>query len=125
MVRWIALVLVLVPATASAGFMNKKSDWDQLDAFSKDGYVMGVFDQVETQYTDLDMLNKYSTDLRNCVFDLELLSTHLVEIVENEYRELSNWDKPPKVVLSMGLRKVCLVHMNRARATRGDELLEP
>lgn len=117
-----ATVLAINPMQA-ATFLNKKADWDKLSGLEQLGYVMGVFDWNQVGVTG-ETLYSYRTDLGNCVVDLGLTSNHMIEIVNSEYSDLSKWDMPPYGVLSDGLRKVCLAHINSARVGRGEAPLE-
>jgi hypothetical protein len=108
---------------ASADFIGGKERWDELDASGKVGYVMGAYDVGKTPYIGSPVY-RYVVDRGNCVSDMELSENQLVEIVEGEYSDLSKWDKSANIVLSSGLRKICLDHMNLARAERGDRLHE-
>jgi hypothetical protein len=108
---------------ASADFIGGKAHWDELHASGKVGYVMGAYDVGKIPYVGSPVY-RYVVDRGNCVSDMELSAIQLVEIVESEYSDLSKWDKPANNILSSGLRKICLDHMNRARAERGDRPLE-
>lgn len=111
---------VLCPMMVHAGFVDNKVQWDAITLQNKHGYVMGVYDETMVQVTGQDQLNRFKNDLSDCAISLGLGSVQLTEIVDNEYKELQNWELPVVLVLSTGLRKVCLASINRARTVRGE-----
>ena len=58
--------------------------------------------------------------MRQCQFDLELKTNHLVEIMETGYADFENWSKFPSEVFLEGIRKTCFANINRARQDRGE-----
>ena len=125
MVKWIALVLVLVPASAWAGFLSKKADWDEVSQDRKIGYVMGLFDFQTTVYPGKLETFDYYRDVLKCAHDLRLSSGSMVAIIDKGYEELENWDRAPVSIFLEGIRKVCLNSINKMRTERGEEPLEP
>ncbi len=124
MVRLI-LAFLLIPMTASAqGFITKKSQWDEMNAWAKDAYVAGFIDGVVTPFVGSDAQIKYTGDMIKCISDLNLNTMSLVSLVDLEYDTLENWQYGPSVVLMNGIRRVCLKKMNEYRAARGDALIE-
>ena len=124
MVKWIALLLVLSPTVVSAEFIKNRTDWNKLGPSQKAFYVMGMLDYQISVVAD-EWLSQYNSDIESCIVDLGLTAGGISEIIDRGYEDLEKWEQPPIPVYFMGIRKVCLNHMNRARAARGDELLEP
>jgi len=108
---------------AAQQYVGGKVTWDGLNDSAKRGYVLGAFDAGQTLYQG-SLVNQYVMDIGQCVLDMQLSAHQLVEIVESEYSDLSKWDESANALLQSGLRKVCLGHMNRARAARGDKPIE-
>ncbi|MDB5243573.1 MAG: hypothetical protein JWP57_4198 [Spirosoma sp.] len=124
--RWAVPFLAALGVYSSldaATFLNTKADWDRMSVVEQSAYVMGAFDN--SQMVRLgDGKNTFSTDLGRCVTDLGLTSKHMIDAVNAQYSDLSMWEFPPYAVLGMGLRKVCLAHINRARSERGEAPLD-
>lgn len=117
----------IITSTSSADalcYICNRADWDKADYARKIGFVAGVIAEMTVNFTERPKINRYRDDLSSCVVDLELSPIDLVSIVDQQYENLENWEWSPHKILSIGLRKVCLRHMNRARAARGDEILQ-
>lgn len=128
----LASLSVTSPRTAySACYLCDRSDWEGANELTKLGFVMGAYAEKSTlmwggdnrigAYRDT---NVYRDDLDTCVQDMALLARDLVDIINTTYLDLEMWELPPHIALGVGLHRVCLAHMNRARAARGDTLLE-
>ena len=118
-----AVLIAILGSHASAGFMDNKGMWDNLSIRAQETYVMGAFDTYIGLFYDDPDERAYQMDVISCTADLNINSTALLKIVNQEYSDLSSWERPPVSMLLSGLRKVCLDHMNRARAARGEPAL--
>lgn len=119
----LALVIALLPSYVDAGFINNRSDWAKLDEFEKHGYVMGAYDELATSF--ILMTPNFSTlrgGIATCVYDLGLTTNDLVDVIEQEYEDLSNWRLPAYSVLVGGLTEICRSNINSLRRERN---LEP
>jgi hypothetical protein len=119
-----SLMISNAAPTSASCYLCNRSDWEEQSYTAKLGFVMGAFGE-HVQLSTVDELNAYPSDLSSCVMELELGSSDLVDIVNNQYQDLDRWGYAPHIVLALGLRSVCLKHMNRARQARGDDMLEP
>jgi len=106
-------------------YLCDRSDWNSSNQLTKTGFVMGAIAQLTVNFVGQEAVNAYNNDLVACVVDLDLNAKDLVDIVDQKYLDLEQWEHPPHIAFSQGLREVCLAHMNRARAERGAELLSP
>jgi hypothetical protein len=117
-------LLITAPSYGDAlCFACDRSDWNNMDSGTKHGFVMGSIQSQVYMVEGAD--NTYVQDLRRCLLDMRLNSADLVDIVDNQYTDLAKWEHQPDIVLSMGVRQVCLAAINRARAKRGQEPLSP
>lgn len=105
---------------AHAGFVNNRNEWEKLSVQQKLAYSEGIIDTIIIWHPS----SKFVFDMENCLIDLNFRSSNISDLIEEKYRLLTNWELSPVNVAYMGIREVCLAHMNRARAARGDELLE-
>ena len=117
------VIVVLGASAASAGYVGNKSDWDVMSDVQRQAYAMGAFDIWAQTDADAETLT-YKKDIFDCASGLSLDSDQLVQVINAEYGDLSSWELPPFSVMLSGLRKVCLAHVNRARAERGDAPLQ-
>lgn len=119
----VALMGSAAPADAVC-FLCNRSDWAMQNEAVKIGFVMGVINEATTLLFEAPETSKYRHDLASCLLDLQLTASDLIDVVDQQYQDLSNWEEGPSSMLNQGLRKACLSHMNRARAARGDEPLK-
>jgi uncharacterized protein YraI len=123
-----ALIVAALIGAASSGnalcYVCNRSDWVRSDYMTKTGFAAGVITQATVLFSESPLTNMYRMDLSSCVLELNLYPSDFVRIIDQQYEDLANWEQSPATMLSLGLREVCLPHMNRARAARGDELLE-
>ena len=107
--KLITIILSLtfgLTTAAQAGFINNKTSWDDLPIQVKEGYAMGRFDDlVMGQYNDTSYEKNRRTQFRECASRLNLTSSDMVDIIDKEYEDLSNWQWPP--LLMKGLCQVC------------------
>ncbi|SDY84878.1 hypothetical protein [Citreimonas salinaria] len=118
----IALAAATFAAPVSAAFVGNRSAWTQLDALGQFRYVQGFVDGWLGMDAGNPEMNQYMDDIRSCVIEMGLTARDFTEIVENQYEDLSNWEKPPYVMIIQGVREVCIGSINRARADRGQGL---
>ena len=100
------IVAILTSTPALAGFINNKSSWDKLPDSVKAGYVMGIWDELTTEYWDEPADVKQRKDgFRRCASDSEFDAEVMINIINKEYDDLKTWSFPPN--LYSGLCKVC------------------
>jgi hypothetical protein len=110
-----ALAFVLPLSTARAEFLNRYSQWHDLDKTNKSLYAAGLVDGDDVlRLTDwknkserTHVLDKTDGMLR-CITDNKLNGDLLSQMIDNAYgRDVKQWANPPAVVLADELNKLC------------------
>lgn len=105
----ILMFISFLPTTASAGFADNKTVWDDLSNNEKEIYIMGVFDT----YTTLTLDDSSATVALkihrfDCVVKMPMGAQGLIDLVDTVYQnDISLWQRPPFIALTHGLQKMC------------------
>ena len=87
---------ILMPCPAAALYINNRENWKALDRNAKSNYVAGLIDGLFELMAPEEF---YRTDARQCVLDLEVTNTTMVDMIENAYSDVANWPRAPVLVL--------------------------
>jgi hypothetical protein len=120
----ISAALLLIPFVSHATYLGTKTEWDEMNALTQAAYISGYLDGFLTPIVGDDDSNKYRADVGQCLFDLQLSSSALVEAVEKSYEEIEQWSKAPYEVLLSSVHRICVAKINEYRTERGEEALE-
>ena len=121
----LSAAFLLTPFASDATYLGTKTEWDEMNSLTQAGYVSGYMDGFLTQIIGDEASNKYRSDVGQCLFDLQLTSSALVEAVEKRYEDIEQWSKAPYEVLLSAVHRICLAKINEYRATRGEKTLNP
>ena len=122
----VAMLLTISSQAQSGMFIDGYARWKNLNAGSKFGYVMALWDtkssllpQNPTEFERADRIG-----LNKCVEDLRLDSAMMVEAIDQAYRnDPAEWGTPPIVVFHSMLYGMCEGYINQVRKERGLKLL--
>ena len=102
----ISLFISALTTTASAGFIDNKTLWDQMSNLQKTGYVQGVFDFFTQTRSDNEELNSLKEQRLQCLVDMDMTAQGVVDLVDTMYQnDISIWKHPPFIALINGLTK--------------------
>lgn len=129
---WIFAIVLIVGSAGSAwAWPENKQGWDRLNHSEQVGYVIGAVDALymKVQGTEpnesIADLNSIRDDTWQCISERRLAARDLISIVNIGYTDLTYWNLPPYAMLARGIRQLCLETINRLRAERGQEPLQP
>ena len=105
-----ALTLSAVLASpAWSEYIDSKQAWDNLSPATQYGYAMGAYDEMFKLFEDDSAtLRRSNQRIQRCLYDAQLTSANLAELINTTYRnDVSPWRIPPSVVLNMAVFKFC------------------
>jgi hypothetical protein len=122
-----ALALGLPLSTAHAEFLNRYSQWHDLDKTNKSLYAAGLVDGGDLlRLTDwknkpaLDYMLPKEDGMLRCISENKLNGELLAQMIDNAYdRDVKQWPNPPSVVLADELEKLCQPWVERSRKRLG------
>jgi len=106
----VALNLSAVLTTpAWSEYINNKQAWDNLSPAIQYGYAMGAYDEMFRLFQDdSETVRRSKLRIDRCVYDAQLSSADLADLINTTYRnDISIWKLPPSVVLTMAVFKYC------------------
>ena len=105
----LTISLIFGATAVSAGFMNTKTEWDDLSNQAKQGYAMGAYDEhISLSTTDDNATIKMKIHRQECVRKIGFDSNDMVELINTVYRnDVSKWKLAPNTVMIQGLYELC------------------
>jgi hypothetical protein len=118
----VALAFWLPVSTARADFINRYSQWRDLDKTNKSLYAAGLVDGADVlRLTDwknkpaLNYLLPKTDGMLTCISDNKLNGELLAQMIDNAYaRDVKQWPNPPSLVLGDELEKLCQPWIERS-----------
>ena len=103
------MFISFLATTASAGFIDNKTLWDNMSPLQKTGYVQGVFDYYTVHLVSDSQETRNLKDHRyRCVVDMKMTAQGMVDLVNTVYQnDISIWREPPWFALINGIIKMC------------------
>ena len=99
--RNVFLIMIFFSSTSYAFITGK--EWMSMNIDEKVGYVMAIW---ESQYRVAQASDEQKKTY-DCVAGLDLHSDDFTNIVDIQYKDVSNYSLPAFYVFNTGLRKVC------------------
>ena len=125
-----AAFVLLISNSVQADFVTKYSDWRDLNASEKSGYVMGVWDGLRLMdHVGKDKNREKMAELigiDSCGSELKLNSRMIVDAVDTTYlRNTQRWANGATLIVYGTIRHMCLKYINHTHRNWGLELLKP
>ena len=123
MVRMIAIsIVMLLPLSASSGYINNYGQWNSLAQNRKSAYAMAVWDYysvvLSSTATPEEITNREATI--DCFRSASLNSEQLAALIDMRYQQnAAHWAMPPIVMLLGGFFEMCKPMINQRRIELG------
>jgi hypothetical protein len=115
-----ALIAVLVPAAAHAGYVNDRRGWLALTAEARAGYVQGLNDSLNYIFSDDTLPNALAKKARNqCLSAQKTTSAILADRITTAYKDDRMASLAPTAMYIIKMQETCRSYINEQRAQFG------
>lgn len=115
-----ALVSVLLPAVAQAGYVNDRRGWLALTPEGRAGYVQGLNDSLNYIFADDTLPNALSKKARSkCLSDQRTTSAILADRITTAYKDDRFSGLAPTAMYIIRMQETCRSYINAERASFG------
>jgi hypothetical protein len=120
LLRLSALVTLLVPAAAQAGYVNDRRAWLALSHEARAGYVQGLNDSLNYIFADETLPNALAKKARNkCLAAQQTSAAILADRITTAYRDDRYAALAPTAVYIIKMQETCQSYINDERAQFG------
>lgn len=115
-----ALVAVLTPTVAHAGYVNDRRGWLALTPEARSGYVQGLADSLNYIFTDDALPNALAKKARQrCLADQRTTSAVLADRITTAYKDERFSGVAPTAMYLVRMQEVCKAYINEQRSQFG------
>lgn len=118
--KFAALLAVLVPAAAHAGYVNSRQQWLALTPELRAGYVQGMADSLNYIFQDDSLSTALSKRARNkCLSDQRTTSAILADRITTGYKDERYSSVAPTAMFFLKMQEACKSNINQERSNFG------
>jgi len=104
----------------AVGFVNNRTQWDNLTAEARIGYVQALNDSLNYSFVDDTLVNALAKRGRTqCLIDQNLTASMLVDLINTAYQDEQSQLLPPSAVYVLRITSICRDYINRSRQEFG------
>lgn len=115
-----ALLALLSPAAAQAGYVNHRQQWLALTFEARAGYAQGMADSLNYMYADDSLATALTKRARNrCLADQKTTAAILADRITTAYKDDRVASIAPSAMFMLTMGDACKSYINQERANFG------